>query len=283
MNKVYAEYFSSTPPTRTTVQQLLPGRREADARGRFADPGTDFDRRGAVNGMEARGIAMALSLVWHAAGAELQRVEKSTEAMGSTFGVIAYGSDRARLEAAADAALEEAQRLDRMLSNYVPDSEWSEVNRSAGVRPVALSAELFQLLSDCMKYSEQSGGAFDIAVGPLMKVWGFYRGEGALPKAGRDSECSCQHGLSPCTARSGRPHGTVRPARCGTRSRRYRKRLRGGSHGRGLKTEGCDDGAGERRGEQHLRIGRAARRAAGLARRHPFTERREASPRRLCS
>ncbi len=35
MNKVYAEYFSSTPPTRTTVQQLLPGRREADARGRF--------------------------------------------------------------------------------------------------------------------------------------------------------------------------------------------------------------------------------------------------------
>ncbi len=127
---------------------------------------------------------MALSLVWHAAGAELQRVEKSTEAMGSTFGVIAYGSDRAQLGAAADAALEEAQRLDRMLSNYAPDSEWSEVNRSAGVRPVALSAELFQLLSNCWKYSELSGGAFDIAVGPLMKVWGFYRGEGALPKPG---------------------------------------------------------------------------------------------------
>ncbi len=104
--------------------------------------------------------------------------------MGSTFGVIAYGSDRGSLEAAVDAALDEAQRLDRMLSNYLPDSEWSEVNRNAGVRPVALSAELFQLLSDCMKYSERSGGAFDVAVGPLMKVWGFYRGEGALPKAG---------------------------------------------------------------------------------------------------
>jgi thiamine biosynthesis lipoprotein len=34
-----------------------------------------------------------------------------------------------------------------------------------------------------MKYSRQSGGAFDIAVGPLMKAWGFYRGEGGLPKA----------------------------------------------------------------------------------------------------
>ena len=35
MNKVYAEYFSSAPPTRTTVQQLAPGKREADARGRW--------------------------------------------------------------------------------------------------------------------------------------------------------------------------------------------------------------------------------------------------------
>jgi thiamine biosynthesis lipoprotein len=133
--------------------------------------------------MGAGGIVMALSLAWNAAGAELLRVEKSAEAMGSTFGVIVYGTDRARLDAAADAALGEAQRLDRMLSNYLADSEWSEVNRDAGIRPVRLSAELFQLISDCMKYSRQSGGAFDIAVGPLMKAWGFYRGEGGLPKA----------------------------------------------------------------------------------------------------
>jgi thiamine biosynthesis lipoprotein len=33
-----------------------------------------------------------------------------------------------------------------------------------------------------MKYSRQSDGAFDITVGPLMKVWGFYRGEGGLPQ-----------------------------------------------------------------------------------------------------
>jgi thiamine biosynthesis lipoprotein len=125
-----------------------------------------------------------LLVVWCGAGAagELVRVEKSAEAMGSTFGVVLYGRDRAMLEGAADAALSEAQRLDRMLSNYLPDSEWSEVNRDAAIRPVKLSGELFQLLSDCMKYSRESGGAFDIAVGPLMKVWGFYRGEGRLPQ-----------------------------------------------------------------------------------------------------
>ena len=41
-----------------------------------------------------------------------------------------------------------------------------------------VSAELFDLLSACVEYSRQSEGAFDITVGPLMKVWGFYKGSG---------------------------------------------------------------------------------------------------------
>ena len=51
---------------------------------------------------------------------------------------------------------------------------------SDGTSPV--SEELFQLLSECMDYSRRSGGAFDITVGRLMKVWGFYKGEGLLPR-----------------------------------------------------------------------------------------------------
>ena len=126
-------------------------------------------------------IAFSLSLALAAPG-DLLRLEKSDEAMGSTFSVVLYGDDPAKLEAAAAAAFEEVQRLDRMLSNYLPASEWSHVNREAGHRPVAVSAELFQLLSECIDYSRQSDGAFDITVGPLMKVWGFYRGEGLLPR-----------------------------------------------------------------------------------------------------
>jgi FAD:protein FMN transferase len=126
-------------------------------------------------------LLLAVVALWSPPG-DLQRVELSDEAMGSTFSVVLYGHDRRQLETAADAAFDEVHRLDRLLSNYKPDSEWSEVNRTAGVRPVKLSAELFQLLSDCMAYSRQSDGAFDITVGPLMKVWGFYKGEGALPR-----------------------------------------------------------------------------------------------------
>jgi thiamine biosynthesis lipoprotein len=107
-------------------------------------------------------------------------VEASDEIMGTTFSVVLYGDDRARLEAAARAALDEAHRLDRLLSNYLPSSEWSAVNREAAERPVAVSRELFELLAACLEYSRQSDGAFDITVGPLMKVWGFFKGEGTL-------------------------------------------------------------------------------------------------------
>jgi len=101
--------------------------------------------------------------------------------MGSTYSIELYGYDRVSMEAAADAALDEARDLDDMLSNYRPDSEWSEVNRRAAEGPVKASPELFGLLSACVEYSRESEGAFDITVGPLMKVWGFYKGTGYLP------------------------------------------------------------------------------------------------------
>jgi thiamine biosynthesis lipoprotein len=46
---------------------------------------------------------------------------------------------------------------------------------------VRVSPELFGLLSACDQYSRRSEGAFDITVGPLMKVWGFYKDTGHLP------------------------------------------------------------------------------------------------------
>src|SRR5262249_50796718 len=41
--------------------------------------------------------------------------------------------------------------------------------------------ELFSFIADAMRYNRESEGAFDITVGPLMKAWGFFRGEGHLP------------------------------------------------------------------------------------------------------
>src|ERR1700721_759540 len=119
-----------------------------------------------------------------AEGGLTQRVEANIDAMGSTYSVVVYGEDEARLRAAVEDASEEARRLDQLLSNYIPASEWSQVNREASSKPVRISTELFQLLAACVGYSRESDGAFDITVGPLMKVWGFYKGSGHLPQRG---------------------------------------------------------------------------------------------------
>ena len=101
--------------------------------------------------------------------------------MGTTYTVVLYGEDQFRLDAAIDEAFDEARRLDVLLSNYRPESEWSKVNREAATQPVQVSAELFDLLKACWNYSAQSEGAFDITVGPLMKIWGFYKGTEHIP------------------------------------------------------------------------------------------------------
>jgi len=101
--------------------------------------------------------------------------------MGATFIVVAYAEEGQVLTDGMQAAFAEAGRLDRMLSNYRPESEWSRVNREAAGQPVQVSVELFQLLEYCGQVNRQSQGTFDITVGPLMRVWGFFRGTGRLP------------------------------------------------------------------------------------------------------
>jgi len=107
------------------------------------------------------------SFVSHAAPPEKAfRVEHHVEAMATTYQMVVYGSDTNRLRAAVEQAGEEAQRLDLVLSNYLPASDLSLVNRLAGRQPVPVTPELFQLLSDCVEYSRQSEGSFDIPSDP---------------------------------------------------------------------------------------------------------------------
>ncbi len=126
-------------------------------------------------------MVTALGVTLTGARPETLRFEESMDAMGSTYSIIAYGEDRQKMLGIIELAFEEVRRLDQLLSNYRPTSEWSQVNKYAGERPVKVSKELFDLLAACLDYSRHSDGAFDISVGPLMKVWGFYKGSGHLP------------------------------------------------------------------------------------------------------
>ncbi|MEZ5367053.1 MAG: 30S ribosome-binding factor RbfA [Bryobacterales bacterium] len=112
---------------------------------------------------------------------EIERYEASATVMGSELRVALYGERRGALASAAIAAFDEARRIDALISNYKDDSEWSRINREAGSHPVMVSQESFDLIEQCLRYSQASEGAFDISVGPLVKVWGFYKGSGRLP------------------------------------------------------------------------------------------------------
>jgi len=101
--------------------------------------------------------------------------------MACTYSVVAYGREDQGVPQLLNQALDEVDRIDRLMSNYKADSPLSQVNREAGRRAVTVSPELFSFLAECMRYSRESDGAFDITVGPLMKVWGFFRGEGRIP------------------------------------------------------------------------------------------------------
>jgi thiamine biosynthesis lipoprotein len=101
--------------------------------------------------------------------------------MGCAFSLVAHGRDLVTLREAADAAFAEADRIDRLMSHYKHESPLSLINREAAFHPVEVDGELFAFLDQCLRYSRESEGAFDVTVGPLMKAWGFFRGEGRVP------------------------------------------------------------------------------------------------------
>lgn len=128
-------------------------------------------------------LLVAFSLPAARAEEPLIRSEASHDAMGTTLTIVAYGKDERTLAQVANEAFEEIDRLDRQMSNYQPESELSALNRHAARSAVLVEPKLFGLIQDSIRTSEETNGAFDITVGPLMKAWGFFRGQGRVPSA----------------------------------------------------------------------------------------------------
>jgi thiamine biosynthesis lipoprotein len=109
------------------------------------------------------------------------RYQASHHAMGTVFSIVTYGTSSELLAGTVGRAFQEIDRLNDLMSHYKPDSELSVINRQAAHGSVTVTPELFRILEQCFRYSEETEGAFDITVGPLMKLWGFFQGAGHLP------------------------------------------------------------------------------------------------------
>lgn len=101
--------------------------------------------------------------------------------MGTLCEVRIFHADAGLAARAASAALDEMQRVDRLLSNYDPASELSAMNRDAGRAPFRASEELFAFVRRCRDHVAGTGGAFDPTVGPLVRAWGFFTPRPAKP------------------------------------------------------------------------------------------------------
>jgi FAD:protein FMN transferase len=102
-------------------------------------------------------------------------------AMGTEYSLYLYAPSPEQAAAIAKPVFEEVDRVDALLSNYLPDSELSRINRQAFDDEVTTDPETFRFLATSLAWSERSHGAFDISVGKLMKVWKFFGASGALP------------------------------------------------------------------------------------------------------
>jgi FAD:protein FMN transferase len=141
----------------------------------------------------ALSLCLCVSLAFSYAP-KTRRYEDSRVSMGCAYTIVVYGHDPARLREAASAALDEVDRIDRLMSHYKNDSELSRVNREAAKSFIKVDPELFDFIAECLRYSRESEGAFDITVGPLMKAWGFFRGEGRMPTEAELSEARSRVG-----------------------------------------------------------------------------------------
>jgi FAD:protein FMN transferase len=101
--------------------------------------------------------------------------------MATRFEIVVYGENEPALRAAAEEALDEVQRIEAQLSLYRPDSEVAHLNARAAREWVRVAPGLFRLLQQAKQLSEETGGAFDISVAPLVRCWGFMGGTGKQP------------------------------------------------------------------------------------------------------
>lgn len=119
------------------------------------------------------------------AGARIGPIEARRLVMGSELRVVALAaeSERDATGRAVQQALDAAERLDLVLSDWKEESELSRVNREAVHGPVPVGPELLDFLQQSAALSAATAGAFDPTIGALVRKWGFRGGPLREPSA----------------------------------------------------------------------------------------------------
>jgi thiamine biosynthesis lipoprotein len=93
--------------------------------------------------------------------------------MGTLVEISVIGRDEDKAAAAIGDAFAEMERIEKLMSRRIPESEISRINGWAGVKPKRVSTEVLEVIQRAREISKASGGYFDISVGALLDLWGF--------------------------------------------------------------------------------------------------------------
>ena len=104
---------------------------------------------------------------------ELQRYSLNGETMGTRYTALFYAEAVVDIDEVGHHLACAVARVDQQMSTWKPDSDLNRLNAAPEQVWVSVPHELATVLSAALRVSQQSGGAFDIAVGDLVNAWGF--------------------------------------------------------------------------------------------------------------
>jgi len=105
--------------------------------------------------------------------------------MDTFCSITVVASSKAEAKAAIDAGFEEIQKLETLLNYFSSESELSAINNAAGAIPVKVSRETVEILTKAMNIAEETDGAFDPTVAPVIRLWKFSKdpSDSVIPSA----------------------------------------------------------------------------------------------------
>ena len=104
--------------------------------------------------------------------------------MGNRFGITVVADEGKWASERIDEAVAEISRIERLLTTFNEDSQTNLINRSAGIKPVKVDKEVFDIIQRSKRISSITQGAFDISYGSVdKKLWNFDKSMTSLPDA----------------------------------------------------------------------------------------------------
>ena len=112
----------------------------------------------------------------------LTEFRKTERLMGNSFEITVVGEDEFWAHEKIDLAFAEIRRIERLLTTFDDNSQTNQINRQAGISPVKVDKEVFDLIERSLRISALTDGAFDITYGSVDKrLWNFDKTMTALP------------------------------------------------------------------------------------------------------